>query len=85
MNTLDMSTIVTRLLERYSPSSNELLVSKHDSKSQAWIGAHNWYTTENYAIVDPLFAKILFLIRGEISFNFGKLAFDLIVKNANVF
>lgn len=50
------------------------------------IGAHNWYPNyENYAIVDPLFAKIFFLIGGGIPLNFGKLAFDLIVNNENVF
>lgn len=49
------------------------------------IRAHNLYLTTNYASVDHLFAKVLFLIGGKISFNFGKLAFDLIVKNADVF
>lgn len=35
--------------------------------------------------MDALFVKVLFLIRGGIPFNFGKLAFYLIAKNAYVF
>lgn len=82
-----MSIIVIWLSRRCSSWSKDLMVSKLESKYQAlhWIRAHNWYSTEDYVTVQPLFAKVLFLINSNIPFNFGNVAFDLTVKNEDVF